>query len=138
MQDSLTGRIWRNATLATDPASGEPSSFLQMLYTLTRPDDFVVVKVDMDGGPEQQVVRAISEVPELASRVDELFFEIHFYDDKLPMPWDGYATLPPPPPPSSGGSARSDSRQPRAGSIDAALRLLKALRLAGVRSHFWV
>ena len=34
-----------------------------------------MVKVDVDGGPELQIVRSIAESAELSALVDELYFE---------------------------------------------------------------
>ena len=50
-------------------------SFLRLLLATASVEDFVVVKVDIDGGPELAIVEAIAERPELARLVDELYFE---------------------------------------------------------------
>ena len=50
-------------------------SLLRLLLATASVEDFVVVKVDIDGGPELAIVEAIAERPELARLVDELYFE---------------------------------------------------------------
>ena len=58
-----------------DPDSTPISDPLATLVEVARPEDFVALKVDIDGGPEIDLVRRIAEEPELYERVDELFFE---------------------------------------------------------------
>ena len=41
----------------------------------------MVVKIDIHGGKEMQIVHVIANCPELADLVDEIFFEYHFYFD---------------------------------------------------------
>ena len=53
----------------------QKGSLLHMLPFAAKPEDFVVVKVDIDGGPEVQIVEAIAQHPELSSLVDELFLD---------------------------------------------------------------
>ena len=51
----------------------------QILETKTKVDDYVVVKLDIDT-PETEhvIVNTLAERPDLAAKVDELFFEYHF------------------------------------------------------------
>ena len=91
-------------------------SFLRLLQATAMPDDFVVVKVDIDGGPELEIVEAIAQRPELAELVDELFFEYHFHFD-FPFGWP----------------QTKDGR-----TVDTAMSLMYRLRQAGIRSHFWI
>ena len=63
------------------------AAFVDHLATHTHPEDFVVLKVDIDGGPEVEIVEEIARRPELAARVDELFFEYHFDFDGLDFGW---------------------------------------------------
>ena len=55
--------------------------FLRMFPLAVRPEDFVVLKIDIDEGTEMQIVHVIANCPELADLVDEIFFEYHFYFD---------------------------------------------------------
>lgn len=50
-------------------------------------DDYVVVKVDIEGGPELNIVESIAHIPELSQLVDELYFEYHFRFWEVPHPW---------------------------------------------------
>ena len=108
-----------------DPGDGKPNSnsFLAMLAATAREEDFVALKVDIEGqngAPELDIVRAIADTPALARLVDELFFEYHFWFDGVDFGW---------------GVMEKESK---AGTVDDALRLMHALRERGVRSHFWV
>ena len=47
-----------------------------MLQLGASPTDFVVLKVDIDGGPEIEIVTAIAKRPELSRLVDVLFLSI--------------------------------------------------------------
>ena len=94
-----------------------PTSFLRLLREVATEDDFVVVKVDIDGGPELPIVQAIEREPELYKLVDELYFEYHFYFDGIDFGWST--------------SVKQDT-------VDTALKLMQRLRHRGVRSHFWI
>ena len=118
MVDALSGRVRQSAARSHD-AHGTPTSFLHVLNATATVDDFVVVKVDIDHGPEMQVVHALAKVPELAVLVDELFFEAHFYFDGIEFGW---------------GDLGADRRN----TVDDALALMRRLRERGIRSHFWI
>ena len=100
---------------------GSASNALSMIRHVARRDDFVVVKVDMDGGPELPVMHAIANNPDLAALVDEIYFEYHFnvQDENLLV---------------GQGRTRVHARD----TVDDALRLMTTLRAQGVRSHFWI
>ena len=132
---------WRKAVHNPMPATGQargrrppglfskapsPASFLKTLVETVTPQDFVVVKVDIDGGPELPIVRAIADHPELAQLVDELYFECHFYFDGNAFGWQ-YAE-----PRMTSGDATGLP------TADLALDLMQRLRRQGVRSHFWI
>eukprot|EP00930_Biecheleria_cincta_P014646 TRINITY_DN12510_c0_g1_i2.p1 TRINITY_DN12510_c0_g1~~TRINITY_DN12510_c0_g1_i2.p1 ORF type:complete len:369 (-),score=58.04 TRINITY_DN12510_c0_g1_i2:81-1187(-) len=91
-------------------------SFLNMLRTV-KPEDFVVVKLDIDGGPEFEIAYAICEQPDLYMRVDEIFFEYHFNFDGLNFGWGRANPL---------------------HTVDHAIAVMRCLRERGVRSHFWI
>ena len=105
------------------------AAFVDHLATHTHPEDFVVLKVDIDGGPEVEIVEEIARRPELAARVDELFFEYHFDFDGLDFGW--HIRRP-------GARRRFRYDTVSNASVDDALGLMRRLREAGVRSHFWV
>ena len=96
----------------------DKGSFLRLLAESAKPEDFVVLKVDIDGGPELNIVEAIAERPELAQLVDELFFEYHFDFDGINFGW-GFGPW-------------------HRKTVDTALDLMRRLREAGIRSHFWI
>ena len=73
-------------TLGKDKYASK-GSFLRMLPHAAKVEDFVVLKVDIDGGPELQIVESIARHPELSALVDEIFFEYHFYFDGIGFGW---------------------------------------------------
>jgi hypothetical protein len=93
-------------------------SFLHMLKMVAKPDDFVVVKLDIDTPAiEQTIIATLTQRPDLAALIDELFFEYHFHFDGLNFGW---------------GSL------PESISVDAALATMHRLRELGIRAHFWI
>ena len=48
---------------------------MRLLKSAVTVDDYVVVKVDIEGGPELNIVESIAHIPELSELVDELYFE---------------------------------------------------------------
>ena len=55
-------------------------SFLRMLKEVVSPEDYVVVKVDIDSlgvgnGPELAIVESIAHLPEISQLIDELCLE---------------------------------------------------------------
>lgn len=100
------------------PASAAPdTSFLKVLPHAATKEDFVSVKLDIDGGPELEIAYGIASRPELAELVDELFFEYHFQFDGNNFGW---------------GDAVSHA------AVDEAIKLMHHLRSLGIRSHFWI
>ena len=77
----------------------------------------VAVKVDIDTPfAELAIVEAIADRPDIAARVDELFFEYHFDFDGLDFGWRDHVS----------------------GDVDTAIGLMHRLRALGVRAHFWI
>eukprot|EP00439_Symbiodinium_sp_Y106_P087410 s8_g50.t1 len=103
--------------MTTQGVFAEKGSFLHMLPHAAKPEDFVVVKMDIDGGPELAIMEALARYPELSSLVDEIFFEYHFWFDGGNFGW---------------GQVNPER------NVDTALDLMRRLRLAGIRSHFWI
>ena len=95
-----------------------PSSFLRTLREVARQEDFVVVKLDVDGGPERQIATALAEIPELTALVDDFYFEWHYHFDGRDFGW-----------------GQVDARMNK---VDDALALMQKLRRRGVRAHWWV
>ena len=81
----------------------------------------VAVKVDIDTPfAELAIVEAIADRPDIAARVDELFFEYHFNYDGLDFGWKCHIA----------GRCQGD--------VDTAVGLMRRLRQLGVRAHFWI
>ena len=94
-----------------------PASFLQMLAFACKLEDFVVVKLDIDTPAiEQTIIAVLTQRPDLAALIDELFFEYHFYFDGLDFGW-------------------GDNVQ---GDVDTAIGTMYRLRSLGIRAHFWI
>ena len=90
----------------------------------------VAVKVDIDTPfAELTIVEAIADRPDIAARVDELFFEYHFNYDGLDFGWKCHL---------AGGWARDDREGRCQGDVDTAVGLMRRLRQLGVRAHFWI
>ena len=90
---------------------------LQVLEDAATPEDFVVMKVDIDSSDiEISLVWEILRSPKLSSLVDEIFFEYHF-NVSPDFGWE-------------------DSGENH--TVDDALHLLRELRAVGIRSHFWL
>ncbi|GFH27265.1 uncharacterized protein HaLaN_25561, partial [Haematococcus lacustris] len=57
----------------------DPGNPLNIVLRITKPHDFVALKLDIDHAPtEASFIQQILDNPELSSRVDELFWEAHF------------------------------------------------------------
>lgn len=103
-----------------------PSDFFSTLRSTARPEDYVVLKVDIDT-PEVEVpiVRELLIDSELGGLVDELFFEYHFLTPEFRnMPaWAGQM-----------GAVNASYRS----TVVDAMHLMHSLRVHGIRSHFWI
>ena len=94
-----------------------PASFLQMLAFACKLEDFVVVKLDIDTPAiEQTIIAVLTQRPDLAALIDELFFEYHFYFDGLNFGW----------------------KKNVQGDVDTAIGTMYRLRSLGIRAHFWI
>ena len=90
---------------------------LQVLEDAATPEDFVVMKVDIDSSDiEIPLVWEILRSPKLSSLVDEIFFEYHF-NVSPDFGWEDLG---------------------KNHTVDDALHLMRELRAVGMRSHFWI
>lgn len=81
----------------------------------------MAIKLDIDHPEiEMSIINQILLDPQLASLVDEIFFEMHFHFDGINFGWE------------SGRHSNIDA------SVDDALYIMHRLRLLGIRSHFWI
>lgn len=129
----------------------EREGFLSYLSSTARPEDFVVVKVDIDtpakaglgaASPdvslEKSIVNALATSP-YAALVDEVYFEYHFNFGTYAghSPWGDPECALPGVPCWWDNRANASSKY-FADTVDDALALMRKLREAGIRSHFWV
>ncbi len=121
-EDELHHQRKNHHTKFGSPAAPQDSFLNFLLEGNFTEEDTIVLKVDIDNGPELQIVEAIASRPDLAAIIDELFFEYHFWFDGLDFGW-GEDPSPP-----------GDGRH----TIDTAIALFTKLRKAGVRAHFWI
>ncbi|KAJ1625509.1 hypothetical protein T492DRAFT_1039154 [Pavlovales sp. CCMP2436] len=105
-------------------SAGGASDVLDTIGQVARPEDFVVLKLDIDTFEvERQVVeelRTNARKTNASSLVDEFFFEYHFLTPNEPHLHHYWMS------------------SKRGGSIDDAVALMHDLRAKGVRSHFWI
>jgi len=94
-------------------------SVLQWVRESVVPDDFVVLKLDIDHSPtELSIMHTILQDARLLERIDELWFEYHFrFDRGVEFGWK---------------NTHFNK------TVDDALALMRDLRMRGVRAHFWV
>jgi hypothetical protein len=95
-----------------------PDEFETTLVAATRPEDYVVVKLDIDTPRVEHKILDIIE--KHAHLVDELFHEYHFWFDGLNFGWG------------------SNRHLRETHNVTTAVRRMQQLRKKGVRAHFWV
>lgn len=99
--------------------------FLGTLEKEANPEDFVVLKLDIDTpGLEDEVIRTIIGTPRLSDLVDELHYEYHVSLRML----------------SNSTAAKSQAIHygMSTTTVQEALATMQRLRASGIRSHFWV
>jgi hypothetical protein len=102
-----------------DPRPGALHNPLRYIAEIAKPEDFVVVKLDIDTSHvETEFIRQILSDINLSSRIDELYYEHHVSDS--PVHWQAWG--------NSVGSA----------SLPESYRNFSALRKLGIRAHAWV
>lgn len=116
-----------DATRASNyTAEKSDASFLKMLPFAAKERDLVVLKIDIDGGPELQIVETIANRPDLYVLIDEMYFEYHYWYDGKKFGWHKSKF--------NGGLQPS----PTSFNVDTALALFDKLRRVGIRAHFWI
>jgi hypothetical protein len=107
---------WYNIPTHPDPA--HPDNALGYILRVARPEDFVVLKLDIDNTPvAEALMDQILASPELRGLIDELFFEHHVNTPPMHRYW---------------GTAAS----PR--MLTDTYRIFSTLRSDGVIAHSWV
>ena len=106
---------WIN--VGVDPTPGHKNNPLTLLQQNFKEDDFVVVKLDIDT-PEVELalVRQILDTPEIASLIDQFYFEHHVHMQEIAFAWGRQVS----------------------GSVNDTLVLFHRLRELGIAAHFWV
>ena len=112
---------WFNIPVTT--GVGDPDNPLTFIKHLTKPEDFVVFKLDIDSPVvEIAFVKQLMADPQLLELVDEFYFEHHVSGS--PMQWHGWGDLQ--------NSAADLSTLPES------YELFTFLREHGIRAHSWV
>ena len=112
-------------TFYNEPVNLTDASFLGVLESTARVEDYVVVKLDIDTPwLEKAILEQLLERPRLARLVDELFFEFHFLVDDRPAC------------PGESTCWRHKGLAPD--TVHEALSFMQRLRQHGIRAHFWV
>jgi hypothetical protein len=107
---------WINVPVDPDPDS--PRNPFRMLLENFEPNDFVVVKLDIDTpSVEWPLVQQLLHDETLQTLVDQFYFEHHVHLLELNRSW---------------------KRRGMGGSVQDSLQLFHALRSRGVAAHFWV
>ena len=105
-----------NVPVVASTSAVGPGGVFRMLKALARPEDFVVVKLDIDMDTlEEELVLSILESTELGALIDDFYFEHHVNTLGVMTAW--------------GEGHPRDT----AGSI----ALFQALRRRGIRAHPW-
>jgi hypothetical protein len=92
---------------------------IRMLKQLTRPEDYVVFKIDIDHPVvEMELMDQIIDDPAVHPLIDELYFEHHV--SSSPMEHKGWGT------------------RPKLMDLTASYQLFLRLRKLGIRAHSWV
>jgi len=112
---------WYNIPATT--GIGDADNPLTFIKALTKPEDFVVFKLDIDAPAiEIALVQQIIDDPQLLTLIDEFYFEHHVTGS--PMQWDAWGNL------STNQAPLSD--------IQDSYEIFSFLRSKGVRAHSWV
>lgn len=107
-----------------DAANESMRNPLRVLEALTRPDDFVVLKIDIDTPSiERELIGQLLAQPALMQRVDELFWEHEVIAS--PMAHRGWRIR------------QTEKGRPKETLADS-YAYFRALREAGIRAHSWV
>ena len=108
--------------VAVDPSLGSRNNPLRVLQTLAHPNDFVVLKLDIDNCEvEEELVHQILNDSTLSTLIDELYWEHHV--QMSPMQYKGW-----------GLHINRYTNQTLASSY----KLFRSLRTQGIRAHSWI
>lgn len=123
----LPKELWHKYQFFNWPASSnssDASSPLHILKKIARPEDFVVLKLDIDKPDvEMEIIQELIKDRQLIELVDEFFFEYHVLFAPMNKDWFG---------------SEKPSPLPTTDTLDDSYRLFHFLRKKGVRAHSWV
>lgn len=123
----LPKQLWHKYQYFNVPAvadGNDPSAPLNILKTVAQPDDFVVLKVDIDSpAVESKIIDTIIADPDLSGLVDELYYEYHVDFEPMNKDWFGW--------PEHG-------KITTAKTLKDAYDLFLRLRMLGIRAHSWI
>jgi len=112
---------WFNIPVTT--GVGDADNPFTYIKNLTKPEDFVVFKLDIDSPlVETALVQQLMADPQLLELVDEFFFEHHVSGS--PMQWHGWGDL--------------QNSTAELSTLPESYELFTFLREHGVRAHSWV
>lgn len=124
--NSIPPDIKRKTSWYNIPAScvrGDPDNPWTFVRNIAQPEDFVVVKIDIDTPKvEIQLVMELLEDSDLQSLVDEFYFEHHVHGS--PMQFRGWGDL-----------QKQKVSHP---GIEHSYNIFAKLRSMGIRAHSWV
>lgn len=107
---------WYN--IPVNPEPGHPDNALDYIKRVARPEDFVLLKIDIDDTPvEEALVNQLLASDELLGLVDDFFFEHHVNTAPMHRYW-------------------LTGRSPR--TLEDTYRIFTTLRSKGVLAHAWV
>lgn len=118
--DIMTGLSYFNIPVTSEP--NDKYNPLTYIRTLCKPEDFVVLKIDIDTpNLEEALIKQVVNDPQLAVLIDELYFEHHVSGS--PMQHRGWGNIP---------------GVHLGGDIVDSYKLFTKLRELGIRAHSWV
>ena len=80
--------IYHWVNIPVRPEQGHPDNALEFIRQLALPEDFVVLKLDIDNTPvEEALVNQILDDPQLLGLIDEFYFEYHVNTQPMHHAW---------------------------------------------------
>lgn len=115
-------------------AVGDGDNPYTHVLALTRPEDYVVFKLDIDHNElEVALVHQLLASPKLLSLVDEFFWEHHVHGSPLRKTRVSFMGRP-----NIGWGDHTPSKTAIDGGLADSYRLFTQLRKAGIRAHAWI
>jgi hypothetical protein len=107
---------WYN--IPVNPEVGHPDNALEYIKIVTKPEDYVLLKIDIDNNAvEEALIRQLLDSKELMALVDELYFEHHVNVEPMHKYW-----------------GTKNSRE----TLEDTYNIFTRLRNNGILAHSWV